>query len=92
MNCHGCGAEKDPAVPELYPFPDDHIVTDRPIRPIHTLEVEPTNEDADWRHADVCHACLHRIQPDMWINQEIWEDISPTTPFAQLPPAPSVGT
>lgn len=86
--CLACGARKDPAVPELYPYPGDGVVTDRPLRPLYELDCEPAVDGAPWRRVAVCHHCLHRLQPDMWISEACWAALDPVTPFAELPPAP----
>lgn len=85
MKCHGCGVEKDPAVKEVYPFPEDNIVTDRPIQPLHELDCEPTDDALPWKRVTVCHGCLHRLEPDMWISQQCWESLNPVVRFSELP-------
>jgi hypothetical protein len=89
--CHGCGAVKDYAVLEVYPYPDDHIVTDVPIQPLFVLEVEPEDPAGLWRQATVCHHCLHRLDPDMWISERMWRGLTPVTPFAHLSQLPHTG-
>lgn len=83
VKCHGCGVEKDPAVREVYPYPEDNIVTDRPIQPVFHLDCE--SDDEDWRKVTVCHHCLHRLEPDMWISRRCWESLNPVVPFEELP-------
>jgi hypothetical protein len=84
VSCHGCGIQKDTVVKEFYTV-DDRLTKDEPIAPLLVLCCEPSVANADWRHAVVCHACFARLDPDMWISQECWEDISPAVPFANLP-------
>jgi hypothetical protein len=94
MTCMACGVEKDTATEEIYPFPDDGIVVDRPVAPLFAIECQgpllTSNADgtvttSDWRVVVVCHRCLHRLSPDVWISDEIWAAIDPATPFAALP-------
>ena len=83
--CQGCGAEKDPAVLEVYPHPEDHI-TDRPISPFFSLDVEDWNLlDGPFRTCRVCHECFHKLEPDMWISSKGWDSINPVVPFKDLP-------
>ena len=81
MKCLACGVEKDTAAKETYPFPDDGIVDDEPVVPLFAIECR----GSDWRVAIVCHRCLHKLQPDMWISDSIWSSIMPLTPFSGLP-------
>lgn len=85
--CHGCGAVKDPAAREVYPYPEDDVTTARPVSPLFELDVEPHERGAAFKVATVCHHCFHRLQPDMWISQRGWEAINPVTPFGDLPEA-----
>lgn len=85
VKCHGCGVEKDPAIFEIYPFPEDHIVIDKPIQPFFDLDCEPNDRNDDWKLVKVCHGCFHKLDPDMWISQRCWEVITPITAFADLP-------
>ena len=86
MKCHGCGIEKDPKVLEYYLYPEDSLITNEPIPPLGTLEVQSDGDrDTDWRAATVCHHCFHRLDPDLWIDQRGWEAINPVTPFQELP-------
>jgi hypothetical protein len=80
--CHGCGIEKNPEIEEIYPYPEDGI-THEPVSPFFNLEVEPTIP-GQWKIVNVCHQCFHKLDPDMWINERIWESIQPTTPFSKL--------
>jgi len=90
MQCLACGAAKDTRVPEFYPYPDDHIVSDKPIEPLFALDcqgplLEPGDTKCDWRVVIVCHHCLHGLEPDMWISDQCWQSLNPITPFEQLP-------
>lgn len=85
FKCHGCGVEKDLTQKEVYPYPEDAIVTDRPVVPLYSLECEPTDEGGKWKHVMVCHHCFHKLEPDMWISERCWESISPQTAFDALP-------
>jgi hypothetical protein len=82
--CHGCGTEKDPNVLEVYPYPEDDDICEDPIPPFFPLDVQPQG-GSGWRKATVCHECFHRLEPDMWINQRMWEGLNPTTTFDDLP-------
>lgn len=86
--CLACGVEKDTSVKEVYPYPDDGFI-EEPIRPLMQIDCQGTRPYIDqalaWRVVTVCHVCFHKLDPDMWINDEIWESIKPVTPFEQLP-------
>jgi hypothetical protein len=83
--CHGCGAEKNPADLEVYPYPEDERLTEDPIPPLLTVECQPADPKSGWRMATVCHHCFHRLDVDMWIGQRCWESLSPVTDFRDLP-------
>jgi hypothetical protein len=86
VRCHGCGAEKDPAALEVYPYPDDDRFGAEPVRPLFTLDAQPRPPEAgEWKAVNVCHHCLHRLDPDMWISSTCWKSIDPVTPWADLP-------
>jgi hypothetical protein len=80
--CDCCGCEKDMMVKEVYPYPDDGIITD-PIDPL--LEMHVDGETPVTRLALMCHPCFHRIGPEMWILEDHWKALNPVVPFAQLP-------
>lgn len=44
-----------------------------------------TREVGDWRCASVCNECFHKLEPDMWIDEEGWKSMNPVTPFEELP-------
>ena len=73
--------EKDTSVAEIYPYPDDSVVTDQPVDPLFAIDCQ----GGDWRVAIVCHHCLHRLNPDLWISERCWEGLDPVTPFGGLP-------
>jgi hypothetical protein len=85
LRCDGCGVERDPEALEVYPHPEDGI-TDEPIPPFFDVDCQPGDADVPrvWRTVRVCHACFHRLGPDMWIDRRGWEAISPAVPFEQL--------
>jgi hypothetical protein len=89
MKCHGCGVEKDETVSEVYPYPDDNITQEKPIKPFMQLDCEGVDEEGDdsgtVKSVTVCHGCFHRLQPDMWISQRCWESLNPVVPFEELP-------
>ncbi len=88
VRCQACGVEKDPAVKEVYPYPEDGL-SDGPMNPFLKLDcafITPINQD--WRVATVCHACYHRINPDGWIDERKWTPLDPITPFEDLPAQP----
>jgi len=84
MKCHGCGVEKDPSVKEVYPYPSDGL-TDDPMEPLITFDCSVSPGGGGWKMVIVCHECFHRLDPDMWICQSIWESINPVVPFDSLP-------
>ena len=81
MKCLACGVFKDVAAKELYPYPDDGIVSDEPIEPLSVLDCQ----GAEWRVVIVCHECLHKLDPDLWISAGAWASLNPVTPFEELP-------
>jgi hypothetical protein len=83
QRCLACGAEKDRGVKETYPYPDDGIITDEQIEPLMNVDCQGRGDD--WRVVTVCHACFHKLNPDMWINEHGWRSLNPITPFEQLP-------
>lgn len=89
--CHGCGASDDRSRLRVYPWPNEDHITDRPIGPSFELDVAPDDDDEQewppsrWKRASVCHACFHRLDPDLWISQGMWESLGPLVPFEQLP-------
>lgn len=85
--CDRCGCEKDMDVREVYPYPKDHIVTDRPIEPLMEMHVDG-GAPMKTRVALMCHPCFHIIGPEMWILEEHWASLDPRVPFAQLPELP----
>ena len=86
QKCLGCGTEKNTAVKEIYPYPDDGIVDDRPIEPLMTIDCQGpiVGEVTDWRIVTVCHCCFHKLDVDMWISDRCWRSLDPVTPFEQL--------
>jgi hypothetical protein len=82
QRCLACGVEKDTSVKEVYPYPDDGIITDEPIEPLMTMDCQGAG---DWRVVTVCHACFHKLDVDMWISERCWLSLNPITPFEQLP-------
>ena len=81
QRCLACGVEKDTSVKEVYPYPDDGIIDDKPIKPLMTLECQ----GKDWRLVTVCHSCCHKLGVDMWISEKCWRLLNPITPFEELP-------
>jgi hypothetical protein len=81
MKCLACGVFKEIAAKELYPYPDDGVVSDEPIEPLFVLDCQGT----EWRVVIVCHQCLHRLDPDLWISDRCWAALNPITPFERLP-------
>jgi hypothetical protein len=84
MKCMGCGAEKDLDVLAPYPYPDDGLV-DYPIPQLSTIDCAGVTDRSVWKTAVVCHDCFHRLDPDQWINQTMWENLTPAVPFDRLP-------
>lgn len=82
QSCLACGVLKDPSIKEVYPYPEDGLI-DEPINPLMTLDCQ--GPLGDCRVVTVCHACFHRLDPDMWISDRCWLSLDPVTPFAQLP-------
>ncbi len=82
QKCLACGVEKDMSLKEVYPYTDDRIVVDEPIEPLLTIDCEGL---FDCRAATMCHACWHKLDPDLWISEDCWVSLNPITPFEQLP-------
>ena len=84
--CLACGIEKDPELYEKYPYPEDMITTSWPIEPFIELDCEPSDKvHGVFKRVSVCHECFHKLDPDMWISQGMWEDLNPVIPFNRLP-------
>ena len=82
--CMACGVEKDEDVKEAFPYPDFGII-DGPIDPFFHLDCEPRDGKKHWRRVRVCHECLYKLEPDMWISSQCWERLDPVVPFEDLP-------
>ena len=80
QKCLACGVEKDPALKEVYPYPQDGLI-DEPIAPLKTIDCQGPN---DWRVVTVCHDCFHKLDVDMWIGEQCWRALNPITPFEEL--------
>lgn len=87
MRCWGCGTPKDTKVLEVYPYPEEEHLTDKPIAPLLILDCQPSSEEEGdhFRVVVVCHECFHRLDPDMWIGSNCWKKLDPKVPFHQLP-------
>jgi hypothetical protein len=84
MRCQGCGVDKDPAVPEVYPFPDECRLTTNPIPPFFQLDCQDYEGKKESKTVTVCHRCFSKLDPDMWIARGHWESINPVVPFDHL--------
>jgi hypothetical protein len=40
--------------------------------------------DVGDKRTAVCISCYDKLQPDMWINKEVWDSIDPVTPYEDL--------
>jgi hypothetical protein len=85
QKCLACGVEKDTSVEEVYPFPEDGIMDDKPIAPLMDIECQ----GKDWRVVTVCHSCCHKLGVDMWSTEKCWLSLNPITPFEELPKLPT---
>jgi len=83
--CLACGVEKDMELKEIYPYPDDMITTEEPISPMFDIDCQMDKDRSDFRIATVCFHCYHKLEPDMWISQSMWEALNPITPANDLP-------
>src|SRR5262245_32446249 len=81
MKCLACGVEKETSLKEIYPFPEDGIISNTPVQPLFAIDCQ----GLDWRVAIVCHACFHKLNPDMWISDRCWLSLNPIPPFEDLP-------
>jgi hypothetical protein len=90
-NCFGCNVEKDTEVLEVSPFAEEDGLTGNPICPFLVLDVQgnriPNDPDnySEFRMTVVCFDCFHRLEPDMWISKNCWDNIHPTIPYDRLP-------
>lgn len=88
MHCYGCGAAKDMTAEEVYPWPDEQSLGDGPLPPLFCIEcvgVARGHPGDGYRMAVVCHACFHRLDPDMWIGERAWAGLNPRVPYDRLP-------
>jgi hypothetical protein len=85
QKCLACGVEKDMSLKEVYPYAGDRMVIREPIEPLLSIECQGSEDWHCWRLATLCHACYHKLDPDLWIDQDCWVSLSPVTPFEQLP-------
>lgn len=86
--CQGCGIEKDCDAHEVYTHPETDRICTEPIPPLCSVEVqstERTDGHSAFRSATVCFECFHRLDPDMWISQEMWEALKPVVSYDDLP-------
>jgi hypothetical protein len=84
VKCFACGVEKDTEVLEPFPYPDCFV--DEPLAPLWILDVQSNDwPPREWRTTVVCHECFHKIDPDMWIREDHWNNINPVVPFDRLP-------
>ena len=82
--CLACGIEKDIDLHEIYPYPDDCITTEELIEPLIELECQMDNDCSDFRIATVCFDCFHKLEPDMWISESMWESLNPLVSAKEL--------
>ena len=87
QRCLACGLEKDTSVKEVYPYPHDGIINDKPIEPLMDIHCQGprVNEVTDYRVVTVCHNCFHKLDVDTWISERCWLSLTPITPFERLP-------
>jgi hypothetical protein len=85
MKCQGCGVDKDPAVLEVYPYPEEEKLCDEPIEPLLEIHCQGREFGKDpFRKVVVCHHCFSKLDVDMWISPRCWESLNPVVPFEQL--------
>jgi hypothetical protein len=91
MRCFGCGVYKDPEKKERYPHKEDGLVTNEPIAPLMVIDCQgpriPNHPEgySEFRVIVVCHECLHRLKPDMWVSEACWAELKPMVGYRQLP-------
>lgn len=86
MTCQACGVEKDPKVLETYPYPEDDL-WDEPIEPLLEIACQDyvgIPNPGPFKKVLVCHACWHKLDPDMWISRNGWEALNPKVPWIEL--------
>jgi hypothetical protein len=84
-SCYGCGVLKEVNKLEVYPYPEDNWLSDEELIPLFEIDCEPRNSKDKWKRVRYCHYCFHRLDPDMWINQMMWEHLGPIVKFEHLP-------
>lgn len=82
--CYACGERKILEQLEVYQY-ESPPMTFEPIKPLMVIPV--VDGEAPIRAAIVCHACIHKIDPDMWIAKADWNGLEPVVPFSLLPEA-----
>lgn len=82
--CYACGMRKNLEQLEIYAY-ESPPVTSEPIKPLMVIPV--VDNEAPVRATIVCHACVHKIDPDMWIGKDNWASLEPVVPFSLLPEA-----
>lgn len=85
LTCQACGIEKDMDKKEIYPYDTDQLNAEVPIDPIIDIACHTGTIGDKYRVANVCHECFTRLDPDMWISKEMWENLNPIVPFDDLP-------
>jgi len=84
--CYACGTHKSLEELEVYRY-DSPAITDEPIRPLFALPVVDSNDTVPVRTGIICHECMHKIDPDMWIGKDDWDSLEAIVPFSLLPEA-----
>ena len=88
QKCFSCGVEKNLDIGEVSLWAEEDGLTDELMSPLHVIECcssEPNKDTKIWKAAIVCNECFHRLQPDMWISENCWIELSPIIPFDKLP-------
>ena len=86
LKCFGCGLQKDTDVLEAYPYPEEDGIVDYPIAPLHVIDCRSGyGSTSEWKVVVVCHGCMHKLAPDLWIGEDNWKSLDPVVPFEKLP-------
>jgi hypothetical protein len=85
MKCFGCGVEKNMADLEISKWAEEDGLCDEPIPPLHVIECQSGTDPGIFKVTVFCLECHHKLEPDMWISEEMWNALNPIIPFDKLP-------
>jgi hypothetical protein len=92
MKCFSCGIEKDPAKLEQSPYCEEDGLADDPMSPLCVMECQSDTDHTIFKAVVVCLECFHKLEPDMWISEGMWQILNPRVSFDKLPKISGTGT